>query len=129
MHILLVSVYALYLDNCKMTLTNTSPISIYTMFEFIIVNFGNIIKASILSDSSILAIIESIGTIICECVPNTNSVIAASKQMRQMMQQDQVQSAMQEKFQNSPNNYNYENVNIIHYSLNLIAAIRTRITE
>ena len=113
-----------------MTLTDTSSISIYIMFEFVIINIGSVINAKILSDNPILAIIESISTIICEFVPNTNIniLITAPKQLRQMMQQKKY-NAMQENFQNLPNNYSYDNVNATHYSLNLIAAIRTRIEE
>ena len=34
---------------------------------------------------------------------------------------------MQEKFQNLPNNYKYNNVNSTHYNSNVIAAVRTGI--
>ena len=80
MHILLFSVFlyqihqVLYLHSYTMTSRNTSNVSI--IFEFI--NSNNNINVSILSDTAILIIIESVNIIICSHISNANVIIEAS---------------------------------------------------
>ena len=56
---------------------------------------------------------------ICSIISNTNIIV------KRMMQQEQIESIVQQTTKNLPIEYNYDSVNSAHYSLDPIAAIKT----
>ena len=112
---------ALYLHHYIMILANTSNIS--KKFGFI--NISNIINVNIVTDSAILVIIKSTATTIFSFISSANIIIQTSKKLRILMQQEEIQLVMQEKFQDLSNSYIYNNVNTHHYSLNVISWMST----